>query len=138
MKPLQRFPTAIKQDIPCGTLNTENSDWHARVFVTTPAALLLMLLKVEEQSWTFHLTQIAHRLKEQGFGLKVLDQAIDTTTVTGKLLFDMLAAISEFETSIRKERQLEGISLAKSRDSFNIIAALFSSVQRFSLHSLSM
>ena len=64
---------------------------------------------------TFHLTQIAHRLKEQGIGLQVLDQAIDTTTVTGKLLFDMLAAISEFETSIRKERQLEGINLAKSR-----------------------
>ena len=64
---------------------------------------------------TFHLTQIAHRLKEQRIGLKVLDQAIDTTTVTGKLLFDMLAAISEFETSIRKERQTEGISLAKSR-----------------------
>ena len=77
-----------------------------------------MLLKVEEQSWTFHLTRIAHRLKEQGIGLKVLDQAIDTTTVTGKVLFDMLAAISEFETSIRKERQLEGISLAKSRGSF--------------------
>ena len=63
-----------------------------------------MLLKVEEQNWTFHLTQIAHRLKEQGIGLKVLDQAIDTTTVTGKLLFDMLAAISEFETSIRTHR----------------------------------
>ncbi len=64
---------------------------------------------------TFHLTQIAHRLKENGIGLQVLDQAIDTTTVTGKLLFDMLAAISEFETSIRKERQMEGINLAKSR-----------------------
>ena len=47
--------------------------------------------------------------------MQVLDQAIDTTTVTGKLLFDMLAAISEFETSIRKERQIEGINLAKSR-----------------------
>ncbi len=64
---------------------------------------------------TYHLTQIAHDLKETGVGLKVLDQAIDTTTVTGKLLFDMLSAIAEFETSIRKERQLEGINLAKSR-----------------------
>jgi DNA invertase Pin-like site-specific DNA recombinase len=64
---------------------------------------------------TYHLTRIAHDLKETGVGLKVLDQAIDTTTVTGKLLFDMLSAIAEFETSIRKERQLEGINLAKSR-----------------------
>ena len=64
---------------------------------------------------TFHLTQIAESLKEQGIGLKVLDQAIDTTTPTGKLLFDVLAAISEFETAIRKERQMEGIDQAKKR-----------------------
>ncbi len=64
---------------------------------------------------TFHLTQIAESLKERGIGLKVLDQAIDTTTPTGKLLFDVLAAISEFETAIRKERQLEGIDQAKKR-----------------------
>jgi hypothetical protein len=64
---------------------------------------------------TFHLTQIAENLKEQGIGLKVLDQAIDTTTPTGKLTFDVLAAISEFETAIRKERQMEGIDQAKKR-----------------------
>ena len=64
---------------------------------------------------TFHLTQIAESLKDQGIGLKVLDQAIDTTTPTGKLLFDVLAAISEFETAIRKERQMEGIDQAKKR-----------------------
>ena len=64
---------------------------------------------------TFHLTQIAENLKNQGIGLRVLDQAIDTTTPTGKLLFDALAAISEFETAIRKERQTEGIDEAKKR-----------------------
>jgi len=64
---------------------------------------------------TFHLTQMAESLKEQGIGLKVLDQAIDTTTPTGKLLFDVLAAISEFETAIRNERQMEGIAQAKTR-----------------------
>ena len=72
---------------------------------------------VAQADWNMFapFTEIAHRLKEQGIGLKVLDQAIDTTTTTGKLLFDMLAAISEFETSIRKERQLEGIKQAKKR-----------------------
>ncbi len=64
---------------------------------------------------TFHLTQIAEKLKEQGIALRVLDQAIDTSTSTGKLLFDVLAAISEFETAIRKERQMEGIAQAKTR-----------------------
>lgn len=62
---------------------------------------------------TFHLTQIAEDLKVKDVDLIVLDQAIDTSTSTGKLLFNMLASIAEFETEIRKERQLEGIAKAK-------------------------
>ena len=64
---------------------------------------------------TLHLTQIADTLSSKGVELVVLDQNIDTTTPTGKLLFNMLASIAEFETEIRKERQLEGINKAKSR-----------------------
>ena len=42
----------------------------------------------------------------------MLDQSIDTSTSTGKLLFNVLASIAEFETEIRKERQMEGIARA--------------------------
>jgi len=45
--------------------------------------------------------------------LVILDQAIDTSTPTGKLLFNMLGAIAEFETEIRSERQVDGIAKAK-------------------------
>ena len=62
---------------------------------------------------TYHLTQIAEELKQKGVDLIVLDQNIDTSTPTGKLLFNMLASIAEFETEIRKERQKEGIAKAK-------------------------
>ena len=64
---------------------------------------------------TYHLTQIAEELKDKGADLVVLDQNIDTTTPTGKLLFNMLASIAEFETEIRRERQLEGIEKAKQK-----------------------
>ena len=63
---------------------------------------------------TFHLTQIVDGLKQKGVDFVVLDQQIDTSTPTGKLLFNVLASIAEFETEIRKERQLEGIAKAKS------------------------
>lgn len=43
----------------------------------------------------------------------VIDQNIDTSTPTGKLMFNMLAAIAEFETELRKERQLEDIAKTK-------------------------
>lgn len=64
---------------------------------------------------TFHLTQIADRLKSNGVELEVIDQNIDTSSPTGRLMFNILATIAEFETEIRKERQLEGIAKAKDR-----------------------
>ena len=64
---------------------------------------------------TYHLTQIAEELKLKGVDLIVLDQNIDTSTPTGQLLFNMLASIAEFETEIRKERQMEGIARAKEK-----------------------
>ncbi|WP_043319142.1 recombinase family protein [Microbulbifer sp. HZ11] len=64
---------------------------------------------------TSHLCQIADQLHEKGVELVVLDQQIDTGTPTGRLMFSMLGAIAQFETELRKERQLDGIASAKSR-----------------------
>ena len=61
------------------------------------------------------LHNIVHDLEEQGISLLVLDQNIDTNTSTGKAFLGMLATFAEFETNIRKERQLEGIAKAKER-----------------------
>ena len=53
------------------------------------------------------------RLDAKGVGLKVLDQAIDTTTPTGRLMFNMLGAIAQFERELIRERMLVGIAKAK-------------------------
>lgn len=60
-----------------------------------------------------HLCEIGQRLDAKGVGLKVLDQAIDTTTPTGRLMFNMLGAIAQFERELIKERMLVGIAKAK-------------------------
>ncbi|MCS3739328.1 recombinase family protein [Rhizobium sp. BK661] len=61
-----------------------------------------------------HLHQIVEMLDKKGVGFRVLDDAsLDTTTRTGKLVFGILASIAEFETALRKERQMEGIAKAK-------------------------
>ena len=62
---------------------------------------------------TLDLHKIVDGLDRAGVNFKVLDQSIDTSTKEGKLLFTMLAAIAEFETELRKERQMEGIAKAK-------------------------
>ncbi|MDX0283607.1 recombinase family protein [Sinorhizobium meliloti] len=62
-----------------------------------------------------HLHEITETLDRKGVGFKVLDDAsLDTTTRTGKLVFGILASIAEFETALRKERQMEGIARAKA------------------------
>ncbi len=64
---------------------------------------------------TLHLCQIAEKLERKKVGLQVLDQNIDTCDATGRLLFNMLGAIAQFETEIRAERQMDGIKKAKER-----------------------
>ena len=64
---------------------------------------------------TLHLCQIAETLREKGVGLGVLDRNIHTSDATGRLLFNMLGAIGQFETEIRAERQMDGIKAAKSK-----------------------
>ncbi len=64
---------------------------------------------------TLHLCQIAETLKGKDVHLQVLDQNINTADATGRLLFNMLGAIGQFETEIRAERQMEGIAKAKER-----------------------
>lgn len=64
---------------------------------------------------TLHLCQIAEILAHKGVHLHVLDQNINTSDATGRLLFNMLGAIGQFETEIRAERQMEGILKAKKR-----------------------
>jgi DNA invertase Pin-like site-specific DNA recombinase len=42
-------------------------------------------------------------------------QPVDTGTAAGKAFLDMLGVSAEFETNLRRERQLEGIALGKTR-----------------------
>jgi DNA invertase Pin-like site-specific DNA recombinase len=63
---------------------------------------------------TRDLQNLVHELRERGIHLKATEQPIDTSTAAGKCFFDMLAAFAEFETNLRRERQLEGIAKAKA------------------------
>ncbi|MEO6840163.1 MAG: recombinase family protein [Bradyrhizobium sp.] len=56
---------------------------------------------------------IVRSVKANGAGLKATEQPIDTSTAAGKAFLDMLGVFAEFETNLRRERQLEGIAKAK-------------------------
>src|ERR671939_2028357 len=59
------------------------------------------------------LQDIVRTLKAKGATLKATEQPIDTSTAAGKCFLDMLGVFAEFETNLRRERQLEGITKAK-------------------------
>ena len=60
------------------------------------------------------LQVIVRGLKANCVTLRATEQPIDTGTVAGKAFLDMLGVFAEFETNLRKERQLEGIVKAKA------------------------
>ena len=60
------------------------------------------------------LQDIVRSLKAKGAALRATEQPIDTATAAGKAFLDMLGVFAEFETNLRRERQLEGIAKAKA------------------------
>jgi DNA invertase Pin-like site-specific DNA recombinase len=55
------------------------------------------------------------RLEEQGIGFKSLQESIDTTTSSGKLVFHIFAALAEFERNLIRERTNAGLAAARTR-----------------------
>ena len=61
------------------------------------------------------LQNIVYELDQKGVVLSATEQPIQTNTSAGKCFLDMLSVFAEFETNLRKERQMEGIAKAKER-----------------------
>lgn len=60
------------------------------------------------------LEKIVASLKAKGAFLRATEQPIDTSTPAGLAFLQMLGVFAQFETAIRKERQMEGIAKAKA------------------------
>ena len=61
------------------------------------------------------LQDIIRELKSKQAILRATGQPIDTPTPAGEAFLDMLGVFAEFETNLRRERQMEGIAKAKAR-----------------------
>jgi DNA invertase Pin-like site-specific DNA recombinase len=61
------------------------------------------------------LQDIVHELKAKGVALHATEQPVDTGTAADKAFLDMLGVFAEFETNLRRKRQLEGIEAARTR-----------------------
>ena len=62
-----------------------------------------------------HLIELSRLLQTRGVDLVVLDQGIDTSTAVGRMFFQVLGAIAEFEHALMSERTLDGLAAARAR-----------------------
>lgn len=62
-----------------------------------------------------HLLAIMEHLSSEGVGFRSLTEEINTTTPGGRLVFHVMAAISEFERDLIRERTAAGLKAARAR-----------------------
>lgn len=62
-----------------------------------------------------HLLELSGDLQARGVDLVVLDQGIDTSTALGRMFFQILGAVAEFEHALMSERTMDGLAAARAR-----------------------
>jgi DNA invertase Pin-like site-specific DNA recombinase len=62
-----------------------------------------------------HLIELSNQLQARGVDLVVLDQGIDTSTALGRMFFQILGSIAEFEHALMSERTMDGLAAARAR-----------------------
>lgn len=61
------------------------------------------------------LVGLINDFQAKGIGFRSLNDAIDTTTAQGRLVFNLFASLAEFERDLIRERTRAGLSAARAR-----------------------
>ncbi len=105
--------TVIREEKASGT-STEGRRELSTVLDFLQAGDTLVVTRVDRLARSIgDLQVIVKTIREKGASLACTEQPVDTGTAAGKAFLDMLGVFAEFETNLRKERQLEGIAKAK-------------------------
>jgi DNA invertase Pin-like site-specific DNA recombinase len=76
----------------------------------------LVVTKLDRLGRTLeHLIELSRDLERRGVDLVVLDQGIDTSTAVGRMFFQILGSIAEFEHALMSERTRDGLAAARAR-----------------------
>ncbi|GAB3513350.1 recombinase family protein [Spirosoma knui] len=86
---------------------------------------LLEIVREGDTIFVWKLDRLGRSLKElftlindfqaREIGFRSLNDAIDTTTAQGRLVFNLFASLAEFERDLIRERTLAGLAAARAR-----------------------
>jgi DNA invertase Pin-like site-specific DNA recombinase len=106
--------TIIRSEKKSGT-TTEGRSELQTVLSFIRAGDTLMVTRIDRLARSVKdLEEIVAELKAKGAFLRATEQPVDTSTPAGVAFLQMLAVFAEFETNLRRERQMEGIARAKA------------------------
>jgi len=110
------YPEAVHRSEKASATTTKGRDVLLMILDMVGVGDKLVVWKLDRLARNMHdLTTIVAALDAKGAALEILDQKIDTSTAAGKAFLQMLGVFAEFETNLRKERQLAGIAAAKAQ-----------------------
>jgi DNA invertase Pin-like site-specific DNA recombinase len=105
----------VREEKRSGTSRKERTELGILMDFLKPGDTL-MVTRVDRLARSIgDLQDIVRALRDKGVELKATEQPIDTRSAAGKAFLDMLGLFAEFETNLRRERQMEGIAKAKER-----------------------
>ena len=105
--------TIVREEKKSGTTREGRQELATLLAFLRPGDVL-MVTRIDRLARSVgDLQDIVRAIRTKGADLKATDQPIDTSTAAGKCFLDMLGVFAEFETNLRRERQLEGIAKAK-------------------------
>ena len=84
---------------------------------TLQAGDLLLVWRLDRLGRSMaHLVTLVEQLQERGIGFRsICDGAIDTTTASGELVFNIFATLAQFERRLIQERTRAGLAAARAR-----------------------
>ena len=104
----------IREETASGTSLAERGELRT-VLAFVGAGDELVVTRVDRLARSIgDLQDVVRELREKGASLRCTEQPVDTSTAAGKAFLDILEVFAEFETSLRRERQMEGIARAKA------------------------
>jgi len=104
----------IRQEKITGTTREGRTELRTLLDFIRPGDIL-MVNRIDRLARSIgDLQDIVRELRTKGATLKATEQPIDTSNAAGKAFLDMLGVFAEFETNLRRERQMEGIAKAKA------------------------
>ena len=104
----------IRQEKITGTTRDGRAELRTLLDFIRPGDIL-MVTRIDRLARSIgDLQDIVRELRTKGATLKATEQPIDTSNAAGKAFLDMLGVFAEFETNLRRERQMEGIAKAKA------------------------